>query len=172
VEIIKKLNNLAAKYGFGKDYHIGTTIIGLKGRIGFEAPAMKLLIKAHSELEKIILTSKQIFWKNIMGNLYGDLIHEGLNFDPLSKDIEKFLDSTNQSVTGKVKIKIKQGNLTISSLTSPHSLFNPNLGKYGEETLAWNGTDAKGFCQLYGLESLNSFLTFFKSFILFKIIHL
>jgi argininosuccinate synthase len=157
VEIIKKLNYLAAKYGFGKDYHIGTTIIGVKARVAFESPAIKLLIKAGSELDKLVLTSKQIFWKNHLGNLYGDLIHEGLYFDPLISNLEAFFDSASKPVTGKVKIRIYRGNLTISSLESPNSLFGKGA-IYGEKNGAWDGRDAEGFCKLYGLESITSFI--------------
>lgn len=158
VEIIKKLNAIAAAHGFGRDYHIGTTIIGIKGKVGFEAPALKVLIKAHSELEKIILTSKQIFWKNILGTVYGDLIHEGLYFDPLLRDIEVFLDASNKHVEGDVGIKIHKGNLAVASLKSLYSLMNSKLGTYGEKTGSWSGEDAKGFCKLYGMESINAFL--------------
>lgn len=159
VQMINKINEICAKHGFGKDYHIGTTIIGLKGKVGFEAPAMKLLIKAHTELEKVVLTSKQIFWKNTLGTLYGDLIHEALYFDPLIKNLEAFIDSANQYVSGEVTIKIHKGNLVISSIKSPYSLFKGKLGTYGEVSKAYNGRDAEGFCQIYGLESINAFLT-------------
>lgn len=159
VVIIKKLNVIGATHGFGKDYHIGTTIIGIKGRIAFEAPAMKILIKAHSELEKLTLTSKQLFWKNMLGIVYGDLIHEGLYFDPLLRDIEAFLNSASQYIEGEVGIRIHKGNLTITSLKSPYSLMQSKLGIYGEKTGFWSGKDAKGFCTLYGTESLNAFLT-------------
>jgi argininosuccinate synthase len=159
VEIIKQLNALGAEYGFGKDYHIGTTIIGIKGRIGFEAPALKILVKAHTELEKLVLTSKQIFWKNTLGTVYGDMIHEGLFFDPLVKDIEKFLDSSSEFVEGEVSIRISGGNLSITSLKSPYSLLQSKHGRYGEKTGSWSGLDAKGFCKLYGTESINAYLT-------------
>lgn len=159
ITLINSLNKIAAEHGFGKDYHIGTTIIGIKGKVAFEAPALKVLIKAHSELEKITLTSKQLFWKNILGNLYGDLIHEGLYFEPLIKNIENFMDSANEFVTGKVIAKIYKGNLTITSLTSPYSLFNTKLGTYGEQSAAYSGIDAKGFCKIYGMESVNAYLT-------------
>ena len=159
IDFINKINKIAAKHGFGKDYHIGTTIIGLKGKIAFEAPALKLLIKAHSELEKITLSSKEIFWKNLLGQIYGDMIHEGLYFDPLIKDIEAFLDCSGEKVSGEVAIKLFKGTITISSIKSPYSLFNSKLGTYGEESTAYNGMDAKGFCKLYGLESINAYLT-------------
>ncbi len=159
VTLIQKLNRVADEHGFGRDYHIGTTIIGLKGKIGFEAPALKILIKAKSELEKIILTSKQLFWKNHLGQLYGDLIHEGLYFDPLVKNLEAFFDSANNFVTGEVKVKLFKGTLEITSLNSTYSLFNSRLGTYGEKASLWTGQDAKGFCTLYGLESINAYLT-------------
>lgn len=159
IKLINDLNKIAEINGFGKDYHIGTTIIGIKGKIAFEAPSMKLLIKAHGELEKITLTSKQLFWKNILGNLYGDLIHEGLYFEPLTKNIESFMDSSNKFVTGEVVAKIHKGNLSITSLKSPYSLFNKNIGTYGEQTGTYSGMDAKGFCKIYGMESINAFLT-------------
>lgn len=158
-ELIKKLNTIAAVHGYGKDYHIGTTIIGLKGRIGFEAPALKILIKAHSELEKIVLTSKQLFWKNTLGTMYGDLVHEGLYCEPLLRNIEAFLDSADIFVEGTVGVKIHKGNLMITSLQSKYSLLQSKLGTYGEKTGAWSGQDAKGFCKLYGMESINAFLT-------------
>ena len=157
VQIIKELNKIGAENGFGKDYHIGTTIIGIKAKIGFEAPALKMLIKAHTELEKIILTSKQIFWKNHLGNVYGDLIHEGLYYDPVIKDLEAFLNSSSSKVNGEVIIKIHKGNLTISSIKSPNSIFGLD-GTYGELTGKWNGKDAEGFCKIYGMESTNAFL--------------
>lgn len=159
IDLINKINKIAAKHGFGKDYHIGTTIIGLKGKIAFEAPAMKLLIKAHSELEKVTLSSKEIFWKNLLGQIYGDMIHEGLYFDPLIKDIEAFLDCANEKVSGEVELKLFKGTLTISAIKSPYSLFNSKLGTYGEKSAAYSGIDAKGFCKLYGLESINAYLT-------------
>jgi len=157
--LIKELSQLAADQGFGKDYHIGTTIIGLKGRIGFEAPAMKVLIKTHSELEKTILTSKQIFWKQTLGTLYGDMIHEGLYFDPLVKNLEAFLDSASKPITGTIKANIYKGALEIISIKSKNSLFNKELGIYGEETESWSGQDMKSFCKIYGLESTNSHIT-------------
>lgn len=158
VQLIQKINQLAAAQGFGKDYHIGTTIIGIKGRIAFEAPALKVLIKAHSELEKLTLTSKQIFWKNTLGTVYGDLVHEGLYFDPLLRDIEALLNSASTYVSGEVGVRIYKGNLTIIFLKSPFSLMQSKLGTYGEKTGAWSGREAAGFCKLYGMESINSYL--------------
>lgn len=159
VNIIQKINTIAEAHGFGKDYHIGTTIIGIKGRIGFEAPALKTLIKAHTELEKLVLTSKQLFWKNTMGTLYGDLIHEGQYYDPIIKNIESFLDSANETVNGTVALQFYKGHMHIVSIESQYSLLNSNLGTYGEENAAWNGQDAASFCKMYGLEGVNAHIT-------------
>ena len=158
VDLIRWLNGVCSERGFGKDYHIGTTIIGLKARIGFEAPALKVLVKAHTELEKITLTSRQISWKGILGTTYGDLVHEGLYFDPLCRDIEAMLDSASKYVKGSVGVRVHKGTVTITSLKSPYSLLHSKLGTYGERTGSWNGQDAKGFCTLYGMESANAFL--------------
>ena len=157
IQIIQELNRIAAHHGFGKDYHIGTTIIGLKARIGFEASAMKVLIKAHAELEKTVLTSKQLFWKDHLGNLYGNLLHEGLACEPLREDIEAFLDSVSRHVDGTVTLKVQQGVLTVVSIHSEYSLLNTE-GVYGEETGTWDGADGKAFCKLYGLESVDAFI--------------
>ena len=94
ITTIEKLNLLGGKYGIGRGIHLGDTILGIKGRIGFEAPAAHLLIAAHRELEKLVLTGKQMFWKDQLGNLYGTLLHEGQFFDPLGRDLEAFLDSS------------------------------------------------------------------------------
>lgn len=158
VALIRWLNGVCGERGFGKDYHIGTTIIGLKARIGFEAPALKVLVKVHTELEKITLTSRQIFWKGILGTAYGDLVHEGLYFDPLCRDIEAMLNSASRYVTGTVGVRVHKGVVTITLLKSPYSLLHAKLGTYGERTGAWDGADAKGFCTLYGMESANAFL--------------
>ncbi len=157
VQIITDLNHLGAAHGFGKDYHIGTTIIGLKGRIAFEAPGVKILIKAHQELEKIVLTSKQLFWKNMLGTLYGDLIHDGLYYEPLARDLEALFDRASAFVTGEVTLRLHLGTIAVVSLSSQHSLLDKAMGTYGEEATGWSGADAKGFCSIYGLESINAF---------------
>lgn len=156
ITIIETLNSYGAKHGYGKDYHIGTTIIGLKGRIGFEAPALRMLIKSHTELEKITLTRFQQRTKQMLGQQYGDMIHDGLYFDPLVQDLEAFLDSVNQQVTGTVTVQLYKGNLTVTSMESKYSLMNSKIGKYGEEAGSWNGRDAEGFCKLYGFDGRNA----------------
>lgn len=157
VEMIKKLNQLGAENCYGKGYHIGTSILGLKARLGFEAPGYKILIFAHSELEKITLTSQQIFWKNHIGNVYGNLIHEGHYYEPLLKDIEAMINSANCFVTGKVKLSIENGNLQIESIESKFSMFNKNVGTYGEIMSAWTGQDAKSFAKLHSFEAKNAY---------------
>ena len=154
LEIIKAIKSLAEKHGIGKDSHLGTTILGIKGRIVFEAGALKILIAAHRELEKSVLTSKQIFWKDHLSNVWGDLVHEGLYFDPVVKDIEAMINSCEKNVSGEVRIKLLKGNIIVEGSESPHSLLDSSLGIYGEENMAWNGRDAEGFCKIYGLEGL------------------
>ena len=156
-EIVQVLNDIWARNWFGKDYHIWTTIIWLKGRIWFEAPWMKMLIKAHLELEKIILTSKQIFWKNTLWSLYWDLIHEWLYFDPIVKDLEAFMDSSNKFVEGEVQIKVRKWHIEIVSLESKYSQFDLEKWKYWEESSMWTWNDVKWFINIYWFESVSAF---------------
>jgi len=155
--LMQKLNEIGFENGYGKGYHIGTSILGLKARLGFEAPAYKILIFAHSELEKVTLTSKQIFWKNHLGNVYGDLIHEGHFYEPLLKDIESMIDSSNEFVCGEVELSIESGNLQIESINSKFSMFNKKAGTYGETMSAWTGNDAKSFAKLHSFEAKNAY---------------
>ncbi len=154
LQILQQLNVLGAAAGFGAGHHIGTTILGLKGRIGFEAPGMRLLNLAKRELEKITLTGAQQFWKATLGQKYGDMIHEGLYFDPLRRDLEAFLRSACTAVSGDITVDITHGNATVTSLSSPRSLLAAQGGMYGEGADAWSGADAAGFCRLYGYEGV------------------
>lgn len=153
-ELIKKVKSTAEKHGIGKDSHLGATILGIKGRIVFEAAAIKTLITAHKELEKSVLTSKQIFWKDHLGTVWGDMIHEGLCFDPVVEDIEAMIESSQKHVTGDVVLKLYKGNITVVGSESPYSLMDSEIGSYGEENKMWDGADAQGFCKLYGLEGV------------------
>jgi len=158
IEIIKKLNEIAQGQKFGFEEYLGATIVGLKARIGFLAPALDILIKAHADLERITLTSKQLFWKDTLGKVYGDLIHEGLSIDPLVKDTEKFLDSSNEAVEGEVEFEISGGTVIIKNIKSPFSLFDAKNYSYGEGVKLWDGRDAEGFCKIYGTESVMAYL--------------
>ena len=148
------LNKTGAENGVGKGLHLGDTIIGIKGRIAFEAPGALILIKAHSELEKLVLTADQLFWKEVNAKVYGNKLHEGLYFEPLMRDIEAFIDSSQQNVSGKVKVKLLKGNILVLGCQSPYSLIRPEIAVYAERNKYWNGRDAEGFTKLYGLQSV------------------
>ena len=154
VGIINELNKIGKKHSIGKTTHLGDTIIGIKGRIVVEAPAVQILIKAHQELEKLVLTKLQLFWKNHLSNLYADMVHEAKYYDPLTKDLEKFIDSTQKNVIGIVKIKLFKGNIIIIGSQSKFSLMNQKIATYAEDNSAWSGIEAKGFCKLYGIQSV------------------
>ena len=157
MELLSTVKSLAEKHGVGKGTHLGTTILGIKGRIVFEAAAMHVLIAAHKELEKSVLTSKQIFWKDHLATVWGDMVHEGLAFDPVVTDIEAMIDSSQKFVTGDVVVRFFKGNLEVLGSTGPYSLLDRSVGTYGEENSLWDGRDATGFCKLYGLESVISY---------------
>jgi argininosuccinate synthase len=154
VSLMKKLNEIGGKHGVGRDIHLGNTIFGIKGRIAFEAPASLILIKAHKELEKLVLTKQQSFWKDHLADVYGTMIHEGLYFDPCARDIEAMIDSSQTCVTGEVKVKLFKGNSIVEGLRSPFSLMDKKIASYGEESLMWTGKDAEGFCKIYGIQTL------------------
>ncbi len=148
VEAIVALDSIAAPYGIGRDIHVGDTIIGIKGRVGFEAAAPILIIKAHEALEKHTLTKWQIYWKDQLANWYGMLLHEGQYLDPVMRDMEKFMDNSQQFVNGKIFVKITPYHFQISGIKSDNDLMSPEFGAYGEMNLAWSGEDAKGFAKI------------------------
>ena len=144
----------------GRGIHVGDTILGIKGRIAFEAPAAEILITAHRELEKLVLTRWQSMWKDQLANFYGMLLHEAQYFDPVMRDLEAFIDSSQQRVTGDVRVILQQGHVIIAGVRSDYSMMNPKVGMYGEENKMWSAEDAKGFCKLYGTQSILSALAF------------
>jgi len=154
VKIMEYLNKLGAKHAVGKGVHLGNTILGIKGRLVFIAPAALILIKAHKELEKLVLTKWQLFWKDILTEAYGNFLHEALYFDPVVKDIEALIDSSQKKVTGQVKVKLIKGNINIVGYKSPYSLMDQKIATYGEENSFWNGQEAAGFSKIYGLQSI------------------
>ncbi|MGB9430267.1 MAG: argininosuccinate synthase [Gammaproteobacteria bacterium] len=154
VALIAELNSIGRGYGIGRGVHLGDTILGIKGRVGFEAPAAHLLIGAHRELEKLVLTGKQQFWKDTLGNLYGQLLHEGHFFDPLARDLEAFLESSQQRVTGEVKLTLYPRTWSVDGVRSPHSLMDANVANYGEANKLWSGAEAAGFAKLYGVQQI------------------
>ena len=119
--------------------------------MGFDAPAAVLLITAHRELEKLVLSGKQLFWKETMGNLYGTLLHEGNFFDPLARDLEAFLQSSQERVTGEVRITLQPRAMVVEGVRSPHSLMDAKVASYGEANHLWTGAEAAGFAKVYGV---------------------
>ncbi len=154
IAITAYLNALGAKHGVGKGVHLGNTILGIKGRVAFEAPAALILIKGHKELEKLVLTRWQSFWKDMVSDAYGNFLHEGLYFDPVVKDMEELIDSSQHAVTGEVKVKLHKGNIIVMGVKSPYSLMDKKVATYGEQNLLWTGTDATGFSKIYGVQGM------------------
>jgi argininosuccinate synthase len=151
VELIAELNALGQPYGVGRGVHLGDTILGIKGRVGFDAPAAVMLITAHRELEKLVLSGKQLFWKETVGNLYGTLLHEGNFFDPLARDLEAFLQSSQAHVTGEVRLTLHPRAMMVEGVRSPHSLMDAKVASYGEANHLWTGAEAAGFAKVYGV---------------------
>lgn len=151
--LIKALNDLAAPYAIGRDIHVGDTIIGIKGRVGFEAAAPLIIIKAHHLLEKHVLTKWQQYWKEQLANWYGMLLHEGQYLDPVMRNIETFLEDTQTTVTGKVHIKLLPYRFELIGIDSKYDLMNTAFGHYGEMNKGWSGEDVKGFTKILGNQS-------------------
>ena len=156
VALIERLNALGRSYGLGRGVHLGDTILGIKGRVGYEAPAAHLLIQAHRELEKVVLSGPQLFWKEQLGQLYGAMIHEGKAFDPLVKDLDAFLASSQSRVTGDIRMKLFPRAAAVEGVRSPHSLMDPKIASYGEENKLWNGEEAAAFGKVFGVSQLLS----------------
>ncbi len=151
VALISQLNARGSHHGIGRGVHLGETILGIKGRVAFEAPAAAILIAAHRELEKLVLGGSQATWKETLGTLYGSLIHEGRYFDPLARDLEAFLTSTQQRVTGQVRCRLEPGRVVVEGVRSPHGLVDAGVARYGESPTLWSGQDAAGFTRIYGV---------------------
>jgi len=150
VEAIEELNSIASPYGIGRDIHVGDTIIGIKGRVGFEAAAPLIIIKAHHALEKHVLTKWQLYWKDQLSLWYGNWLHEGQYLDPAMRDMEAFFDNTQQTVTGDVFVSLLPYRFIIDGITSPHDLMNEQFGSYGEMNKSFTGDDVKGFTKIFG----------------------
>jgi argininosuccinate synthase len=151
--LIARLNEVAGSRGVGRGIHMGDTILGIKGRIAFEAPAPLVLIQAHRELEKLVLTKWQRFWKESVSGFYGNMLHEGLWFDPALRDIEAMLDSSQARVTGEVRVYLGGGRAEVRGCRSEHTLVARDVATYGEDNAWWNGRDAEGFSKLYPLQA-------------------
>jgi len=151
VALIEAVEALAAPFGIGRGIHLGDTIIGTKGRVAFEAPAAEVLLTAHRELEKLVLTGRQQRIKETVAQPYGDLVHEGQLLDPVCRDIEALLLSSQERVTGHVRVQLRPGNLFIEGVDSPYSLMAASKGVYGEAAGEWTPTDALGFSKIVAL---------------------
>jgi argininosuccinate synthase len=150
LDLLARLDALARPRGIGRGVHLGDTVLGIKGRIGFVAPAAVVLIAAHRELEKLVLTKRQRDFKDRAGAYYGDLLHEGLHLDPVCRDLERLLLSSQERVTGDVRVRLRCLGVDVLGVRSPHALLAGGA-RYGEESSLWDGRDAEGFAKLYGL---------------------
>ncbi len=148
VEAIEALNAMAAPFAIGRDIHVGDTIIGIKGRVGFEAAAPLIIIKAHHLLEKHVLTKWQQYWKEQLANWYGMLLHEGQYLEPVMRNVETFLADTQGTVTGKVRVQLLPYRFQTLGIESAHDLMSAKFGTYGEMNRAWSGEDVKGFTKI------------------------
>ncbi|GAA0749465.1 argininosuccinate synthase [Gaetbulibacter jejuensis] len=147
---IEVLNNLASAYAIGRDIHVGDTIVGIKGRVGFEAAAALIIIKAHHLLEKHVLTKWQLQHKDYLSNFYGMHLHEGQYLDPVMRNMEAFLESSQDKVSGEVVVTLKPYHFTLDGISSKHDLMSAKFGSYGEENKGWTAEDAKGFIKIFG----------------------
>ena len=150
VHAILKLQAIAQPYGIGRDIHVGDTIIGIKGRVGFEAAAPMIIIKAHHMLEKHTLTKWQLSWKDQLSSFYGNWLHEGQFHDPVMRDIEAFLQNSQEKVSGKVFVELHPYRFLIIGIDSKHDLMSDKFGSYGEMNNSWSGDDVKGFSKIFG----------------------
>ena len=150
VDAIQALQAIAAPYGIGRDIHVGDTIIGIKGRVGFEAAAPLILIKAHQLIEKHTLTKWQSYWKKQVAEFYGNHLHEGHYLDPVMRNFEAFMESTQSNVSGEVRILLQPYRFTLLGITSEHDLMSAKFGSYGEMNKGYTGEDVKGFTRILG----------------------
>ena len=151
---IQYLQTLSGPYGIGRDIHVGDTIIGIKGRVGFEAAAPMVIIKAHHTLEKHVLTKWQLSWKDQLSQFYGNWLHEGQYLDPIMRDMEAFLTSSQKHVTGDVHVELYPYRFVVTGIESSFDLMSSKFGKYGEMNLGWTGDDVKGFSKIFGNQTM------------------
>jgi argininosuccinate synthase len=149
-EAIAHVQELAGPYGIGRDIHVGDTIIGIKGRVGFEAAAPMVIIKAHHALEKHVLTKWQLNWKDQLAQFYGNWLHEGQILDPVMRDIEAFLQNSQKHVSGEVFVQLMPYRFQVTGIQSPFDLMSSKFGRYGEMNSGWTGEDVRGFSKIFG----------------------
>ncbi|MDF2386915.1 argininosuccinate synthase [Nostoc ellipsosporum NOK] len=153
-EAIQYLQTIAGPYGIGRDIHVGDTIIGIKGRVGFEAAAPMVILKAHHALEKHVLTKWQLNWKDQLAQFYGNWLHEGQILDPVMRDIEGYLETSQRNVTGDVYVQLQPYRFQVTGIESRFDLMNSKFGKYGEMNTGFTGDDVKGFTRIFGNQTL------------------
>lgn len=149
-EAIRYLSSIASPYGIGRDIHVGDTIIGIKGRVGFEAAAPMIIIKAHHALEKHVLTKWQLNWKDQLAQFYGNWLHEGQILDPVMRDIEAFFESSQAHLTGSAFVQLLPYRFQVIGIESKYDLMSSKFGKYGEMNTGWSGEDVRGFSKIFG----------------------
>lgn len=149
-QAIQYIQSIAGAYGIGRDIHVGDTIIGIKGRVGFEAAAPMVILKAHHALEKHVLTKWQLSWKDQLAQFYGNWLHEGQILDPVMRDIEAYLTNSQEQVTGEVFIQLNPYRFQVTGIESTNDLMSAKFGKYGEMNKGWTGADVRGFTKIFG----------------------
>jgi argininosuccinate synthase len=149
-EAIQYIQSIVGPYGIGRDIHVGDTIIGIKGRVGFEAAAPMVILKAHHALEKHVLTKWQLSWKDQLAQFYGNWLHEGQILDPVMRDIEAYLTNAQAQVTGNVFIQLNPYRFQVIGIESANDLMSAKFGKYGEMNTGWTGEDVRGFTKIFG----------------------
>ena len=151
VKAINKIEAIGSAWAIGRDTHVGDTLVGIKGRVGFEAAAPMLIIKSHELLEKHTLTKWQQYWKDQLGTWYGMFMHEAMYSEPVMRDIEKFLDNSQRYVTGKVFLTLRPYTFSLVGIESKHDLMNAKFAEYGEINNAWTADDVKGFTKILSM---------------------
>ena len=153
-DAIQYLQGIAGPYAIGRDIHVGDTIIGIKGRVGFEAAAPMVILKAHHALEKHVLTKWQLSWKDQLSQFYGNWLHEGQILDPVMRDIESYLESSQRNVTGDVYVQLMPYRFVVIGIESSYDLMSSKFGKYGEMNNGWSGEDVRGFSKIFGNQTM------------------
>ena len=152
-ELVEALDARLAPHRIGRGIHLGETVLGIKGRIGFEAGAAQVLVAAHRELEKLVLTRLQSFWKDHLAQFWGDRLHEGQAFDPVMRDVEAMIESSQRRVIGDTRVRLGEGRFLVDGVRSPHSLMDRTAGTYGESNRLWTGEEARAFASIAGIPS-------------------
>ncbi len=155
IDAIRFVQKIATPFGIGRNIHVGDTIIGIKGRVGFEAAAPILIIKAHHALEKHVLSKWQLFWKDQLSSWYGNQLHEGQYFEPFMRDLEAMLENSQQFVTGEIFILLHPYRFSIEGIESEFDLMKSQEGAYGEMNNGWTGEDVRGFSKIFGNQVKN-----------------